>query len=173
MPSGGTPSAAPRRAAATCRSGDPSSRTTRREYRRPPTSRRMRPQDRPFPENRGRRDGRSHRRRRPAASLRPEAERRGYVSSGLSFVFTKIRKVERRSKRQLDYAETEYLRQSQRYEKSSAIQIYLDMAETEYLRRSQKSEKPNGRGTSRPQPNKDFAAKPYLISIVQRTVNAR
>ena len=36
----------------------------------------------------------------------------------------KIRKVERRSKRQLDYAETEYLRRSQRYEKSSAMQIY-------------------------------------------------
>jgi len=37
---------------------------------------------------------------------------------------SKIRKVECRSKRQLDCAETEYLRRSQRYEKSSAMQIY-------------------------------------------------
>ena len=39
------------------------------------------------------------------------------VSLRPAFMRTKIRKIEGRSKRQLDYAETEYLRRSQRYEK--------------------------------------------------------
>ena len=53
----------------------------------------------------------------------------------------KIRKVECRSKRQLDYAETEYLRRSQRYEKSGAeASISLIMPRQKYLRRSQRYE---------------------------------
>ena len=82
-------------------------------------------------------------------------------------ISAKIRKVERRSKRQLDYAETEYLRRQPKYEKSGAEasvslimprrsifgigQRYekvgrrskrqLDSTETEYLRRSQRYEK--------------------------------
>jgi len=78
-------------------------------------------------------------------------------------ISAKIRKVERRSKRQLDYAETKYLRRQPKYEKSSAeasaslimprrsiydevkdtnkreqCQIYLNIAEREYLRRQPK-----------------------------------
>ena len=105
------------------------------EYRRPPTSRRMRPQDRPFPENRGK-EGRSFAPpQAPAASLRPEAERRGYVSSDLSFVFTKIRKVERRSKRQQLCRETEYLRRSQKSENRTA-EVHRDRSQIKILPRS-------------------------------------
>ena len=43
-----------------------------------------------------------------------------FFRTAVSKAQPKIRKVERRSKRQLDYAETEYLRRQPKYAKSSA-----------------------------------------------------
>ena len=56
-----------------------------------------------------------------------------------AYAGTKIRKVERRAKRNLSFAETEYLRQSQRYEEPSAEPNKVRvMPRAEYLKRAVK-----------------------------------
>ena len=49
-----------------------------------------------------------------------------HCRTGVSSTQSKIRKIERRSKRQLDYAETEYLRRSQSTNKREQCQILFE-----------------------------------------------